>query len=493
MNGERDTSPALAYLRRMAASEHPPAPGARPARDRRRLTEGPVGATLFHLSWPMTVGLLSVIAFNVVDTLYIGRLGADPLAAIGFCFPVIFSTSAVAIGLGTGAGALVSRAIGAGDMERARRLSTNALILAVIIVGALTALGAASVGPLFRNLLGAPDELIPLIESYMHIWYAGMAFLVVPMVGNSILRANGESLLPSAMMVVAAILNAVLSPPLIFGLLGAPRLEMAGAAIATSLSRSTMLFATLWLLQNRGRLIDWSGASLSSFAEDARAVFRVGGLAALAQAIQPLSAIAITRLLAGFGSSAVAGFAVGARIEALFLVPFFALQTGLGPFVGQNAGAGDAARVGAARDRAMMFIALWAAVAFAILSVFGETVAGWFTPDAEIAALSARYVLFASGGFLGAGLILTGVATLNPLNRPLFALSLTLLRFLGIYLPLGFVFSRLQGPEGVFAAAGLSYLVAGAAAFLLTRWATRELKARSSAPAPGASAAASRP
>ncbi|MEO1309694.1 MAG: MATE family efflux transporter, partial [Pseudomonadota bacterium] len=292
------------------------------------------------------------------------------------------------------------------------------------------------------------------------------------------------SILPSAMLVVAAILNAVLSPPLIFGLFGAPRLEMAGAAIATALSRSTMLFVTFWLMQTRGRLIDWSGASLKSFVPDAGSVLRVGGLASLLSGIQPLSSIAITRLLSGFGASAVAGFAVGARIEALFLVPFFALQTGLAPFVGQNAGAGAAERIAKARERAVAFIIGWAAVAFVVLWAFGETIAGWFTPDPEIAKLSARYLFCVSAGFVGAGLLLTTNATLNPLNRPLFALTLTALRFIGVYLPLGIVFSRLEGPEGVFAAAGLSYVVAGGAAFLMGRWAIGRVQT-SAVPAAG--------
>jgi len=455
------------------------APRRRGGRD---LTRGPVGELLFALSWPMTIGLFSVIAFNVVDTLYIGRLGPQPLAAMGYSFPVIFSVSSVAIGLGAGAGALASRAIGAGDRERARRLATNALILATLIVGLMTILGSMTIEPLFRHVLGAPPEIVPYIKDYMHIWYAGMAFLVVPMVGNSVLRADGESISPSAMMVIAALLNAALSPVMIFGFFGFPRLEMEGAALASALARGSMFFGALALLHYRGRLIDWSGASLKTFMSDARETIRIGGLAAISNAVQPLSSIAITRLLSGYGPDVVAGFAVGARIEAIFLIPFFALQTGLGPFVGQNAGAGEGDRLETARRRAVWFVVGWAAFAFVLLAFAGPTAATWFTDDPEISRLSARYLLFVSAGFIGAGLLLSSTATLNPLNKPMLALSATLLRFVGVYLPFGLLFSRLAGPEGVFAAAGLSYVVAGAAAFLIVRWATdRAVKSAGSA------------
>ena len=115
-----------------------------------RLIEGPIAPTLVKLTLPMLIGIFSMIAFNLVDTFFLGRLGTESLAAISFTFPVVMAIGSVALGLGVGAAALISRAIGVGDDEQVRRLTTDSLVLSLLIVSAFIIFGLLTVEPMFR-------------------------------------------------------------------------------------------------------------------------------------------------------------------------------------------------------------------------------------------------------------------------------------------------------------------------------------------------------
>jgi len=165
-----------------------------------RLTSGPIGPTLVWLSAPMLVSILAMMGFNLIDAFFLGQLGTLPLAAITLTFPVVMVVGTFTLGLGVGAMAAISKGIGAGQKGQIRRYATDALTLAGLFVGMLTLIGLATVEPLFR-LLGATDSMMPLVRQYMLIWYPGMIFYVVPMIGNNIIRATGDTATPSVVKI----------------------------------------------------------------------------------------------------------------------------------------------------------------------------------------------------------------------------------------------------------------------------------------------------
>ena len=215
-----------------------------------KLTEGQVSIQLLKLSLPMVWGILSVLAFSLADTYFVAQLGTRELAAISFTFPVVTVLSSIAMGLGTGVASVIARVIGKGDRLQVQRLTTDSLLLSVAIVGIFSTLGLNTIDPLFSTL-GAKSELIPLIRDYMSIWYLGMVFLVVPLVGNSALRACGNTIIPSLIMTLAAAMNILLDPLLIFGWGPIPALGLKGAAIASMISRTGILVASLAFLHFR--------------------------------------------------------------------------------------------------------------------------------------------------------------------------------------------------------------------------------------------------
>ncbi|HLU05847.1 MAG TPA: MATE family efflux transporter, partial [Woeseiaceae bacterium] len=165
-----------------------------------RLTQGPVGRHLVDMTLPVLFGVFTMMMQAFVDAWFIGQVGDRELAALGFAFPVLMLVSSVAIGLGAGTSSVVARALGANDYDRARRLTTDSLLLSFGMTAVIAIIGILTIAPLFR-LLGAPDDLLPLIGGYMRILYAGVPFVVVGMVGMSSMRATGDTRLPSVLMV----------------------------------------------------------------------------------------------------------------------------------------------------------------------------------------------------------------------------------------------------------------------------------------------------
>ncbi len=435
-----------------------------------RLTEGPVGRHLVAMTLPMMIGISAMMGLNLVDTWFIARLGTDPLAAISFTFPVVFTLSSVSIGLGAGTSSVLARAIGRGDAAAARRIATDAMILATLITAVLALLGAAYIEPLFL-LLGAPQTMIPMIADYMMIWYAGLVFLVVPMVGMASIRATGDARIPGALMIAAAIFNAILDPLLIFGPGPFPRLELEGAAIAGLIARAATFFAAVAILHYRMRLltVEWPG--LAGLRRSWAAILHVGLPAAGTNAIIPISTGVVTAMLAGFGPDVVAGFGVASRVEAMMLIVFFAMSAIIGPVVGQNLSAGRTERIEEALGLCTRFCLGLGIVLAVILAAFGKPLAGLFSDNGLVVDVASRYFWIVPVSYGTAGMVMVMNASFNGMGRPMPAVAVSVLRMVVIYLPLAWAGSRLFGYAGIFAAYALANVVCGIGAW---RWALRE-------------------
>ena len=174
-----------------------------------KLTEGNIIKHLVFLTLPMIFGILGMVLFNIVDTFYVSKLGVNELAALSLTFPVVMVVTNIALGIGIGVSALVSRTIGRKDFDKVKRLTTDALALSIFIVALFSTIGILTIKPVFL-LLGVGDDILPLIKDYMQIWYLGIIFVVVPMVGNNAMRATGDTLTPSIIMFCGAFLNSPL-------------------------------------------------------------------------------------------------------------------------------------------------------------------------------------------------------------------------------------------------------------------------------------------
>jgi putative MATE family efflux protein len=387
---------------------------------------------------------------------------------------VIFTLSTVGFGFGAGATAVIAQAIGRGDGHVVQEVATNTLLLSFGVIVALAILGAQSMDVLFA-VLGATPEVLDDVRAYMTVYLWGLPVILLPVVLNGFIRAAGETFLPAMVMIAGAVINAAVSPLLIFGLFGFPELGIAGAAWGVVAARGAITLVSLLIIHFRERLLDYSIGALRQFIPAVAGVVTIGLPATLAQIITPLSGGALTRLLASFGEETVAAFAVGARVEALFLIAYFALQSGVAPFVGQNFGARRFDRLAETARIIMGFSAFWGVACLAVALVYGRTITGFFTTDPVVAAVSARYFIIVSAGMIGAGLMHGATAFFYAMGRPFLATLVIALRFVALYVPIGYFLSRHFGPDGVFIAAAVSYLGAGLLSAVLMNAAVRTL------------------
>jgi putative MATE family efflux protein len=413
------------------------------------LLEGPIGRTLVRLALPMVFGMAAIVLFNVVDTLYVGRLGATELAAMSFTFPVVYLVMHVAVGLGVGVTSTISRAIGQGDSERVRRITSDGLFLANTVVIGLAIAGLLTIGPLFRAL-GAGEELIPHIRTYMLWLYAGVGFLVIPIVGNSAIRATGDTKTPALIMAVAGLVNVVLDPLLIFGPGPFPRLGLQGAAIATVASWVLTFFAALWILGKRLHMIDWSVPRAQTMWVSWKTILYVGVPAATTQTLVPVAVAIITRIVSSFGPQAVAAYGVGARLEALAMIGAFSLGAALAPFVGQNYGARNSDRLRGALRFCAWASLVFGGATFVVLVSLARPLASLFNDQESVVSAIVTYLTVMPIGYAFHGYLLVVVSTFNSVNRPFTSALLRILGLFALGIPFAYLGSRLYGLTGVF-------------------------------------------
>ena len=432
-------------------------------RNARDLTQGPVFGHILRLVVPMSAGIVAMMLVGVVDAYWVGKLGTAEQAAVQFVFPISMLVMSVAIGLGAGAVSVVARAAGRGDMSRTRRVATDAVSLSFLIVGAVSVLGVLSIDPLFR-LMGATEAMMPFVREYMVIWFAGIVFVVGPMVASNILRALGDAVLPSLIMIIGAVINMVLDPLFIFGWGPIPRMEVEGAALATLVSNFVVFLIAMGLLTFREKLIDWTWPGFEEVRWNWREIARIGAPAAGSNMIGPASSAIVFAAVAGFGEAAVAGFGVAMRVEAFALIPLFALSGSIGPITGQNGGAGLNDRVREAFAKSFLFCAGWGLAIAVVLLFAGGYLAPLFLPSEDGQAVAEQYWSIAPFAVAGYGVAMAASAGFNGLGRPLYGVAINAVRGFALIAPFAWIGGMIGGPTGLIWGVFAANLIIGVAA-----------------------------
>ena len=437
-----------------------------------QLTTGSTARHLVRMTVPMFVGISSMIVASMIDIIYIGWLGSLELAAISFTFPLVMALVTLSMGVGVGAASIIARLAGQGAHRQVRLLATHALLLAGLLVAALSALMYAFQAPIFR-LLGADEAVLPLIIEYMSIWIAGQPLFTLPMVATMIMRATGHARAPAWVMGGSAILQVGLAPALIFGLPGHwDGLGLAGAAWAFVSSRGVTFLVAVGLLL-RMRLLNFQAMGMGAIWASWREVLAIGIPSAMNNLISPASLAITVALLAGHSHAVVAGFGVASRMESLATMVLMALSASTGPFVGQNWGAGRYGRIHEAHRLAYRFALGYGVAACVVLALWGEPLAALITEDGAVVAATYAYLLIVpvTYGLLGVSMIVG--ATFTALGKPIPTLLLSLGRMVVFYLPMALVGERLFGYLGIFGAAALANLLI---AILSAGWLKRHLR-----------------
>lgn len=368
-----------------------------------------------RMTMTASIGLVAIFAVDFVDLLFISMLGNTALAAaVGYAGTLLFFTNSMNIGLSIAAGSLVARSIGAGDTLAAREHASSVAVAALILGVLVPLLVWAHLETLF-TLLGASGEALEMAIRYSKIILPSMGFMGLAMTAGAVLRAYGDAKRSMYTTLAGGVVNAVLDPLLIFTF----DLGLEGAAIASVIARIVMgslAFGNALRVHNA-----YIHPRFEMLRRDTRAVSAIAGPAILTNFATPFGAAIVTRLMAPYGTDAVAGMAVIGRLIPMAFGVVLALSGAIGPIVGQNYGAKAFPRVTGALMAAVQFVGIYVVLATLLLFVFRSSIADLF--EAEGVTRDLLYLfcgVLALSHFFN-GLIFIANASFNNLGHPLYS------------------------------------------------------------------------
>ena len=424
---------------------------------------------LYHMTWPMLFGVLSLMTFQLTDSVFVGQLGRDPLAALGFTVPMQQLVSGMYVGLGIATTAIISRTLGQGDSLRAQRLGGLVVAIGASLALALC-LSVWLLQSLILDLLGAEDTLRPAIREYWMPWLISAWVGAMVYFSYAVCRANGDTRLPGYMMISTSLLNIALDPLFIFVFdWGLP-----GAAWATITAFMIGAMVVYPLLIRRA----WLRFDLLQL-ELNKAIRQLGGIMApamVSQLMPPLSAMLATALVAGFGSAAVAAWGLGTRLEFFSIVVVLALTMSMPPMVGRLLGAGELDKIRKLVRIAVRFIVIWQLFIGLVWLVASGLVSTLFSRDADVQDILLSYLLRVPLSYSGLGVCILMVSINNALGMSMRALLISTLRLFACYLPLLWIGAQISGLTGLMTGALVGNLVAGGMAYGLYRQGMNRLR-----------------
>lgn len=454
----------------------------------RDFTSGSIGQAIFILSVPMILEMLGESLFAIVDIFFVGHLGADSVAIVGLTESMMALIYAVAIGLSIGATATVARRVGEKDDEGASKTAAHVIYLGVIVSLLMSVIGIA-LAPHILKLLGAEPQVVEQGTTFMRIMLGGNAVVVFLFLLNAIFRGAGDAAIAMRVLFLANLLNIILAPcfiygPDIFAFLGInapqwlvdnwifPHLGVTGAAVGTTIGRGVgVLFAAFWLVRAGGRItirkehwqIDkdllWN-------------LLKIAAPAILQFTVATASWSALVRVVAGFGSEAIAGYVIGLRVIVFALLPAVGLSNAAATLVGQNLGAEKPERAEKSVWLASFINAAFLGSVSILFLLFSNSIVRIFTDEPNVAAYgtSALHIVAYGFVFYAFGMVLE--SAFNGAGDTWTPTFLNLFIFWLFEIPLAYVLSYKFGfgPDGVFWAITIAFsLLAIVAALLFKR------------------------
>jgi putative MATE family efflux protein len=390
----------------MATTAMPPPAAAMPAPH--PLLAGAILPTLLRLALPTSIAMLATALVAIAETAYVGILGTLPLAGLALVFPMVMLQQTMSAGaMGGGISSAISRALGAGDAERAARLAQHAFLIGA---GAgLTFLAIFEMfGPPIYAVLGGRGGVLAEALAYSNVVFLGAPGIWLANTFASILRGTGNMVVPSKALLAIAGAQVIVGGAFGLGLGPIPRLGMAGVALGQVIAFSAGALYLYWYLASGRARITLSLTTISPSWNMLRDILKVGAIACISPLQTILSVLILTRLVSELGTEALAGYGIGARLEFLLIPITFAVGVASVPMVGIAVGAGQIARA-----RRVAWTA--GAVATVVLTIIGVIVAlvpllwaGLFTSDPAILASASTYLRWAGPfyGLFGLGLCL---------------------------------------------------------------------------------------
>jgi putative MATE family efflux protein len=409
------------------------------------LLDGRLDVVLLRLAGPMLLSAILQNAQSLIDLFWVGRLGQDAVAALALAGTALMLLFPLLMGLATGTVALVSRAYGAGRHKEAAYLAAQSLTVAVA-TGLLLGFACLPLVPRACAWLGAAPSVAPLAITYLRVSLMGLFSGCLLFVAGSALQGAGNTVMPMVSMLTANILNLALDPLFIFGWGPVPAGGVAGAAWATVLSQVLAGILVVGVLASGRVRLHLHAADLWPRLSPTVRLLRVGIPSSLQMLARSLMGAVVFKIVAACGTAAMAGFGIGMRIHMVLLMPCFVLGNAAATLVGQNLGAGQAARARRAAWVAGGMTSLLMLVSAGGMAVLAGPAVRAFNTAPDVVAVGASYLRWVTPFYVFAGLAIVMGRALNGAGCTIATMIFTLAALWGLQVPLAALLTRYTQP-----------------------------------------------
>ena len=418
----------------------------------------PVRRLLLNMSWPMMLSMLIQALYNLVDSLFVARLSRDGFEALALVYPVQMLMISVCVGVGVGFNALLARRLGQRRQEEADQVAANGYFVYFVCWLIFMVLGVTFARP-FLSLFSDVPQQIDYGVQYLSIVTGLSIGVCMQFAGERTLQATGDTVGPMIIQGIGAVVNLILDPLFIFGIGPFPRMEVAGAALATVLGQMVGLAASFWMVR-RSRLITLSFRRFRPNGEIIRTMFRVGFPAILMQSLSSVMTVGMNLILPLFTPFGV--FILGAyyKIQSFIFMPLYGMNNALVPIISFNYGARSRARITGTVRFAMILTAAIMAVGTVFLLILAGPLLTLFDADGALLAAGTAALRLISLSFLFAGASIILCSALQALGSANASLLISLLRQVILLFPAALAFGALDG-----GLVWLAFLAAEAVAF----------------------------
>lgn len=455
---------------------------------KRSLTEGPMIRPLLLLSLPIMASNAMQTAYNVADAFWLGRVGAEAVAALSISWPLIFLIISVAGGLSMAGTTLVAQYTGAERAEDADHMASQVFALLLILGGSLGIVGVLSSRALM-TFIGAPPEVLPLATLYAQIIFGGIILMFGFYVFQALVSGCGDTVTPMKLMLLSTLMNLVLDPFLIFGIGPFPRMEVAGAAVATVLSRGIASAIGFHYLFSGRKGVRVRLRDMKPEFGTVTKIAKLGVPSAVEQSALGLGFTIMAAVVAGYGTVALAAYGIGTRLISVLSMPAMGFSMALGIMVGQNLGAGKEKRANRitwlSSGTTLLVLAVGSAVCFLLAK---PLVSAFMTQqEYEVIELGTEFLKLIALGLSPFGVRVVIGGAFRGAGDTFASMILSILALWGLRIPLAIGLGAEMGVSGVWYSIFLSNLAGGLIAavwFRRGKWVEKSISGRGWAPRP---------
>lgn len=440
-------------------------------KNRERILNGRILPVLLWLSWPAIISNYVNMSYNLINAIWLGRLGVAEFGAPTLTSPLIWLLQSIGMAYATAGTTVISQYFGAGDIEQSRR-STGRLISFLMLLSAVVTVPGYLFTPKLVELLNAPVSIYKFAVKYMEISMLGTPLVFLSFALISAFNAYGDTRTPVKFNIASIVLNILLDPIMIFGLLGFPSLGVVGAAVTSNIARAFLAFGLLWYyLKKADKRVVAKKEDL--ILEKAwLSILNKIGLPLVVQNVTVNAAFSFMMgIVAYFGDAAVAAYGISLRVLDIIQSFTWGINRGVNIMIAQSLGAGKKERAEEVASISHKFIFAVLLIGSVIIATIREQIITLFVNDADVIAIGSQLLLYFASTLPFLGLFFVSSALATGSGRTLYFTIISIVRLyvfrIGLSLLFGFYLSF--GASGVWLAIALSNLYAGLGGYVWAR------------------------